>query len=139
MIYRQTLDELSDDAWMGAVWSALKTAHHFPVPAELHELALDYAEAASTERIRQAAVARNQEIAATTQKMLVEGRITDEEAAENKRRYDRMVSDTLKTLRVANASPRPAGDGVWRHEDRAYGNQRIADGHWKVEGEDEDA
>lgn len=137
-IYQETLGELSDDAWLGACKTALKTCTHFPMPAELYDLALDFAEAASTERIRLAAVARNQEIAAMDQRALTEGRITEEQAAQNKQKYDRGVADTLRKLRVANADARSVGDGTWRHEDRAYGNKRIAEGHWKVEGEDED-
>lgn len=138
LTYRETLGELSDDAWMGAVWAALKTCKHFPVPAELYDLALDHAEAASTERIRLAAVARNQEIAEMDQRALTDGRTTEEERAEKKRLYDEMVAATLVRLRSHTTGPQRDGDGTWRHEDRAYGNKRIADGHWKAEGEDED-
>jgi len=138
-IYQDTLGELSDEAFIGACKTACKTCKHFPMPAELYEMALDYAEAASTERIRLASVARNQEIADMDRRMLTEGRMTEEQVAENQRRYDEMVAATLKGLRAHNPGPRRDGDATWRHEDRAYGTQRIADGHWKVEGEDEDA
>lgn len=136
-IYQEMLGELSDEAWLGACRTACKTCKHFPMPVELYEMALDYAEAASTERIRLAAVARNQEIAAMDQRMLAEGAITEEQRAASQRAYDEMVAATLTKLRSHNPGPRRDGDATWQHEDRAYGNKRIADGHWKVEGEDD--
>jgi hypothetical protein len=130
MIYRETLGELTDDAWLAGCWAALATCTHFPMPVELRELAEGAAERASVART---AIAEQNRLAAgqaDIRRLLTAGTVTEEQAAANQARYDRMVSDTLKAIREAGQRVQRERRADWLHERQANRNRRIADGHW---------
>jgi hypothetical protein len=100
------------------------------MPVELRELAEGAAETASLERIQTAEQQRIGAAHADIRRLLTAGTVTEEDAAANRQRYDRMVSDTLLAIREAGERTRRDRHHEWLHERQANRNQRIADGHW---------
>jgi hypothetical protein len=132
MIYRATLGDLSDDAWLAGCWAALAGCTHFPMPVELRELAEGAAETASLERVQDAEQQRIGVAHADIRRLLTAGTVTEDQAEANRQRYDRMVSDTLLAIREAGERTRRDRRHEWLHERHANRNQRVADGHWEA-------
>jgi hypothetical protein len=131
MIYRETLGDLSDAAWLAGCWAALATSTHFPMPVELRDLAEASADAVYHERVTATEQQRIGAAHADIRRLLTAGTVTEEQAEQTRTRYDRMVSDTLLAIREAGERTRRDRRHEWLHERHASRNRRIADGHWE--------
>lgn len=137
-LYGEILSDLSDEAWLSACRAAVRTCKHFPVPAELIDLAEAAADTAYQERIT--AVERQRINTATVDgiRLLSAGSIGEEQAAANQQRLSRMAADTLKTIRENGQRAQEESRRAWLHERHAARHQRIAEHHWETP-EDETA
>ena len=101
-IYRDALDELSDEAWLLACRAAVRTCVHFPMPVELRELAEAEAERSMDERHR----ANEQRLlvaaASGATLQLTAGTVTPEQAAERAAWYSTMVERTKQSMTDAD-------------------------------------
>lgn len=130
VVYADLLGDISDTAWLAACREAATTCRFFPVPAELTELAEAFAETAYLERVEAINAERLAESNERARHLLTTGAVTEEDAAAKRELMQRQVADMARHLREVNANARRPQRGDWQHEDRAVGNQRIADGHW---------
>lgn len=125
-LYREALGELSDDAWLGACKAAVRSCRHFPVPAELLELADDYADAASRERVVAAERRRIDAAIDHGQRLLTAGVVTEDVAAERRERLAAMATETLAAIREGGAKAATRDADFWRVERKRRRGRRRA-------------
>ncbi len=118
-LYREALGELTDAAWIGACKAAIRSCKHFPVPAELLELAEAHAERTIYERVAAAEQQRANAAMVQGQKMLAAGVITEEQIAERQARLAEMAAETKRAIQAggSKAAQRNPAE-FWRGEKR---------------------
>lgn len=130
LLYREALGDLTDAAFLAGCAAAVRTCRHFPVPAELRDLAEQEADAAYRDGIQAHEQRHLLAAAQHGQRLLTAGVVDEAQAERNRQRLARMAGDTLRAIRAGGERARVEGRRQWLHERQAARHRRIAEGHW---------
>jgi hypothetical protein len=128
-LYHEALAELSDDAWLLACRAAVRACIHFPMPAELLDLAGMEAERSMNERHLVNEQRRLQSATVGADHLLTAGTLTPEQIAERKAWYDNLIRETKQAMNDADERRRVASArDYWARPRRRRRGIQLPDG-----------